>query len=645
MVEGDSGPKNKETSNVSSDLQLNGKEVAELKKSQLPGQLTPSSLISSEKNSDLTIGEYTINSENYQYNNSEIPPYALSSSIDQSATSENKNVSLNKIDTTVTSSEISNGVVGDIGGGNGGGGRGGDDDLPPKYDPEYGVEKVRADFEEAIELTKYGRFHYILLAICGLVSTSEEMDVISMSFILPSAQCDLNLNTQTKGWLNSIIFIGMMAGAYFWGSIADSLGRRKVLIVISFMNGFCIVASSFSQNFEWFMLFRFLNGAALGGSGPVIWSYFAEFQPKSKRGSMLSFMAAFWTFGNLLVAGMAWLIIPTHIGFVTQYFVYNSWRVFLMFCSVPSFIVAFLLFYLPESPKFLLSRGDHGKALAIFQRIFVTNTGKPPELYPVKELIMDFKLQQELENSKNSVRGKYSKMLHGMLDNSKQLFVSPILKFTIISITINFTFHIGYYGLMMWFPELFNRFDEYSRAHPGQDAGVCTVTEYVVNKGISQAEEGVCNSDIPSAVFMESLISLASALPANLIAILGMDRLGRKFFLIFSTMSAGLCSAGMYFVFNKFHNLVVSAVFSGVISCGNAALDCLITEIFPTNLRATGIAISMVAARMGGIIGNVVIASLLDTYCPAPTFIVAALLIGGGLMCLMLPNTTRTDLS
>lgn len=93
-------------------------------------------------------------------------------------------------------------------------------------------------------------------------------------------------------------------------------------------------------------------------------------------------------------------------------------------------------------------------------------------------------------------------------------------------------------------------------------------------------------------------------------------------------MSSGLCSIGLYFVYNKYQNLVVSAIFSGVISCGNAALDCLITEVFPTNLRATGIAISMVAARLGGIIGNIVIAQLLDMYCPAPTFIVAALLIG-----------------
>lgn len=53
----------------------------------------------------------------------------------------------------------------------------------------------------------------------------------------------------------------------------------------------------------------------------------------------------------------------------------------------------------------------------------------------------------------------------------------------------------------------------------------------------------------------------------------------------------------------------------------------------------------MVAARMGGIIGNVVIATLLDQYCSFPTFIVAVLLIGGGLMCLFLPNTTRKALN
>lgn len=315
-----------------------------------------------------------------------------------------------------------------------------------------------------------------------------------------------------------------------------------------------------------------------------------------------------------------------------------------MLCAMPSFLVAALLFMLPESPRFLIMKGRHQEALAIFRGIYVTNTGKPKETYPVSEILIDEKFQDPAQ-FEHVDKSKLVQYINNMLANSKGLFVSPILKFTLISIIINFTFHIGYYGLMMWFPELFSRFEEYEHHFPGESASVCRVTDYVVQLRNEQNAAGECSSTIPSSVFMESLISLAAALPANLIAILGMDRLGRKFFMIFSTMTAGLCSAAMFFVINKQQNFIVSAIFTGVIACGNASLDCLITEVFPTQLRATGVAISMVAARLGGIIGNVVIATLLDMYCPAPTFIVAVLLAGGGLMCLMLPNTTRTDLS
>lgn len=265
-------------------------------------------------------------------------------------------------------------------------------------------------------------------------------------------------------------------------------------------------------------------------------------------------------------------------------FVYNSWRIFLLVCSLPSFLVAFLLFYLPESPKFLLSRGKYDRAMAVFRGIYTTNTGRPGDQYPVHQLIIDESLKQELEESSRPMKGKFGKTLYDICQNSKQLFTFPIAKFTIVSVTINLTFHIGYYGLMMWFPELFNRFEEYSQHFPGEETSVCKVTDYVVNQGSHSLHE-VCSSNIPSSVFRESLITISAGLPANLIAILFMDKFGRKFFLVFSTVSAGLCSASMYLVVNKTQNLIVSAVFSGVISCGNAALDCLITEVFPTNLR------------------------------------------------------------
>lgn len=217
---------------------------------------------------------------------------------------------------------------------------------------------------------------------------------------------------------------------------------------------------------------------------------------------------------------------------------------------MPSFLVAALLFYLPESPKFLIMQGRQDKALNILRAIFVTNTGKTKDYYPVKELKIDEKFMMPVivstSNGSTDIKrtgesadtsgafcdieavkkkGKYSIMFSSIADNSKELFVPPILKFTLISITINLTFHIGYYGLMvrfsficnsiylnlmkifkknyfqMWFPELFNRFDEFSRAHPGQQASVCEVTDYVVNSG-SHSQANQCSATISSSVFL-----------------------------------------------------------------------------------------------------------------------------------------------
>nr|CAD7617201.1 unnamed protein product [Timema genevievae] len=108
-------------------------------------------------------------------------------------------------------------------------------------------------------------------------------------------------------------------------------------------------------------------------------------------------------------------------------------------------MVAVLLFFLPESPKFLLSRGDHDLALEIFRNIYHSNTGKPRETYPVKQLLIDGKEQEKKEIGAEVmvVTGKLRDTFNDIMDNSKQIFIPPILRFTIISITINLTFHIG----------------------------------------------------------------------------------------------------------------------------------------------------------------------------------------------------------
>jgi len=78
---------------------------------------------------------------------------------------------------------------------------------------------------------------------------------------------------------------------------------------------------------------------------------------------------------------------------------------------------------------------------------------------------------------------------------------------------------------------------------------------------------------------------------------------------------------------------------------GFNALDCLGIELFPTKLRGTAMAITLAAARLGAILGNEAFGQLLDSYCSIPIILVASLLIGGGLLGILLPNTTKQPLA
>ena len=100
---------------------------------------------------------------------------------------------------------------------------------------------------------------------------------------------------------------------------------------------------------------------------------------------MLSVLATFWMIGNITVAGMAWIIVPTKWGYVSDSFKFNSWRIFVLACGIPALLVAISMFYMPESPKFLLTKGRDSQALKVMAKIYSQNTGNPESSYPVNE--------------------------------------------------------------------------------------------------------------------------------------------------------------------------------------------------------------------------------------------------------------------
>lgn len=120
-------------------------------------------------------------------------------------------------------------------------------------------EKI-VNFDEALSRTQFGKFNYFLVILSGAVLSAVLLETLSISFVLPVAEYDLNLTTKDKGILSSIAFAGIIASSHLWGYLADVKGRRIVIIISLLISFTFTLISSFVSNFWVFTAMRFLCG-------------------------------------------------------------------------------------------------------------------------------------------------------------------------------------------------------------------------------------------------------------------------------------------------------------------------------------------------------------------------------------------------
>lgn len=484
----------------------------------------------------------------------------------------------------------------------------------------------RLTFEEAVEEAGFGWFHWLLLLVCGWANASDAVEILCVSFLLPTARCDLQLRTADMGLLTASIFLGMMVGGYMWGYLADQRGRRRVLVLSLTVNGLFGGGASMAPTFWLFLLLRFISGVGVGGSIPVIFSYFSEFMPRLRRGAMVSALATFWMAGNILAAGLAWLVIPS-AGVGT----FQSWRLFVALCSAPSLSSALLFWLLmPESPKFLMEAGREKEALQVFRLMFRINARRSGRTFPDVGLITNVK-RREMDEKKTSSRRRLITILQKGLAPVRQMFTGPLRSRSSTLLVVFYSISFGYYGLWMWFPELFARIEDggspcanVSRLAPLQNQSCYPVK---------------------TAVYMEGFIVAASNLPGNIFTILMMDRCGGRALLSGSLLLSSLSVFFIYKVQTKVQSLLLSCVFSGVSVIAWNALDVLGTELYPTQLRSSAMGFFTGVGRIAAITGNLVFGSLVETNCAVPVLLVSVLLLSGGLAALLLPQTRQTELA
>lgn len=121
-------------------------------------------------------------------------------------------------------------------------------------------EKSCVEFEDVIKKCGFGKFNYILMVLAAGLMSSAFNELAAVNYILPVAQCDLDLETKDKGMLGSIGNVGVILSAPLWGYLSDTRGRKKTLIgsmLIAFVASF---ASGFVNNFPLLVLLRFIDG-------------------------------------------------------------------------------------------------------------------------------------------------------------------------------------------------------------------------------------------------------------------------------------------------------------------------------------------------------------------------------------------------
>ena len=96
--------------------------------------------------------------------------------------------------------------------------------------------------------------------MCGWANAADAVEILCTSFLLPSAECDLNLTNFRKSFIPIMGFIGMLIGGFVWGSLGDIYGRRGTLIVAMMVNTIFGAVSCVSNDYYTFLVLRFISG-------------------------------------------------------------------------------------------------------------------------------------------------------------------------------------------------------------------------------------------------------------------------------------------------------------------------------------------------------------------------------------------------
>src|SRR3981189_1980740 len=209
-----------------------------------------------------------------------------------------------------------------------------------------GTQQKSAELPPRLAPLPFSKWHRNLFVLCFLGVMFDACDFALFGMALPPVAREFGLNQAQAGLLATVGLVGAFLGALFWGTISDYIGRRTsfaaTIGIFSLFTG--LVAASW--NVLSLAVFRFISNFGLGGEVPVALTLTSEYSPGRIRGRMTGSMMAAFPTGLALAAALAYFIIPTY-----------GWRTVFLVGVAPAVLLFFVRLVMPESVRYLLSRG------------------------------------------------------------------------------------------------------------------------------------------------------------------------------------------------------------------------------------------------------------------------------------------------
>ena len=413
------------------------------------------------------------------------------------------------------------------------------------------------------------------------------------------------LDALQQGWYVGCALIGSIIGVLFAGILSDKFGRKSTMILSAILFSTSAIGCAVSTDFNQLVIYRIIGGVGIGVVSIISPLYISEVAVAQYRGRLVSLYQLAVTIGflgaylvNYQLLGYSMSNPDVSTGWWNLVFVSEVWRGMLGMETLPAIMFFIIIFFIPESPRWLILKGKEEKATNILERMYTSS----------KEALFQLTETKSVLSSESKSEWK--------------LLLQPgIRKAVIIGVCI---------------------------AVLGQFMGVNAVLFY----GPSIFENaGLSGGD---SLFYQVLVGLVNTL-TTVLALVIIDKVGRKKLVYYgvSGMVISLVLIATYFIYGE--SWGISSIFllifflfyvfcCAVSIC--AVVFVLLSEMYPTRVRGLAMSIAGFALWIGTYLIGQLTPWMLQNLTPAGTFILFAIMCVPYMLIVwkLVPETTGKSL-